>query len=98
MLAMLTIGIQAFAQNPVSGRVTDKSGEPVVGAGVLIKGTTTGTTTDLDGNWKLANVKPGAVLEISSIGYATQQVAIGNAKQYNIALEEDAGESLHSGR
>lgn len=90
MLAMLTIGIQAFAQNPVSGRVTDKSGEPVVGAGVLIKGTTTGTTTDLDGNWKLANVKPGAVLEISSIGYATQQVAIGNAKQYNIALEEDA--------
>lgn len=90
MLAMLTIGIQAFAQNPVSGRVTDKSGEPVVGAGVLVKGTTTGTTTDLDGNWKLANVKPGAVLEISSIGYATQQVAIGNAKQYNIALEEDA--------
>ena len=90
MLAMLTIGIQAFAQNPVSGRVTDKSGEPVVGAGVLIKGTTTGTTTDLDGNWKLANVKPGAVLEISSIGYATQQVAVGNAKQYNVALEEDA--------
>ena len=90
MLAMLTIGIQAFAQNPVSGRVTDKSGEPVVGAGVIIKGTTTGTTTDLDGNWKLANVKPGAVLEISSIGYATQQVAVGNASQYNVALEEDA--------
>ena len=92
MLALTLIwgGEEAFAQGLVSGKVTDAQGEPVVGAGVLVKGTTTGTTTDLDGNWSLTNVKSGAVLEISSIGYATTQVAVGNARQYNVTLKEDA--------
>ncbi|MBP5567514.1 MAG: carboxypeptidase-like regulatory domain-containing protein, partial [Bacteroidales bacterium] len=50
-LALLTIGVQAFAQNAVSGKVVDAKGEPVVGAGVQIKGTTVGVVTDLDGNF-----------------------------------------------
>ena len=89
-LALLLLGAQAFAQNIVTGKVVDSKGEPVVGVGVLIKGTTAGTTTDLDGNWKLSNVKSGAVLEFSSIGYATQQVTVNRAGQYNVVLEEDA--------
>ena len=89
-LALLVLGAQAFAQNVVTGKVVDSTGEPIVGAGVLVKGTTTGTTTDLDGNWKLSNVKSGAVLEFSSIGYATQQVTVNKAGQYNVVLEEDS--------
>lgn len=46
LLALLLIGVQAFAQSAVSGKVTDEAGEPCVGANVLIKGTTTGTMTD----------------------------------------------------
>lgn len=87
---MIWGGERAFAQNAVSGKVTDSSGEPIVGAGILIKGTTSGTTTDLDGNWHLTNVRTGAVLEFSSIGYATMQVTVGSAQQYNVILKEDA--------
>ena len=61
LLALLFIGVQAFAQTAVSGRVTDKSGEPLVGVNVLVKGTTNGTMTDYDGNWNLNNLKQGAV-------------------------------------
>ncbi|MBR0531118.1 MAG: carboxypeptidase-like regulatory domain-containing protein, partial [Bacteroidales bacterium] len=62
MLALLIIGAQAFAQTSVSGKVTDSSGEPLVGANVLVKGTTTGTMTDYNGNWSLNNLRQGAVL------------------------------------
>ena len=53
LLVLLTIGVQVFAQSAVSGKVTDKTGEPLVGAGVLVKGTTSGTTTDLDGKFNI---------------------------------------------
>lgn len=88
-LALLTIGVQAFAQNVVTGKVVDSNGEPVVGAGVQIKGTTTGVVTDLDGNF---SVKTGAnaTLVISSIGYKTANVAVGNRNNFNIVLEDDS--------
>ena len=88
-LALLTIGVQAFAQNVVTGKVVDSKGEPVVGAGVQIKGTTTGVVTDLDGNF---SVKTGAnaTLVISSIGYKTANVAVGNRNNFNIVLEDDS--------
>ena len=68
LLALLFIGVQAFAQNAVSGKVTDASGEPLVGVNVLVKGTTNGTMTDYNGNWSLNNLKQGSVLVFSSIG------------------------------
>lgn len=74
LLALLLVGVQVFAQSAVSGKVTDETGEPCVGANVLIKGTTTGTMTDLDGNYSLPHVKQGAILVFSSIGYTTQEV------------------------
>ncbi len=53
LLVLLAIGVQAFAQSAVSGRITDEAGEPLVGANVLVKGTTTGTMTDYNGNYSL---------------------------------------------
>ena len=67
--------------NKVSGTITDKSGEPIIGANVVIKGTTNGTITDIDGNYTL-DVPVSAILQISYIGYLTQDVPV-NGKQTN---------------
>ena len=86
--ALLIMGVQAFAQNAVSGKVTDASGEPLVGVNVLVKGTTTGAMTDLDGIYAL-NVPNNATLVFSCIGYATQEVAVAGKKTVNVQLAED---------
>jgi len=85
LLAVLTFGLQAFAQSAVTGKVTDPSGEPVIGAGVQVKGTTTGTTTDLDGNYSL-NAGSNATLVFSCIGYSNQEVAVAGKKTVNVVL------------
>ena len=90
MLALLFIGAQVFAQTAVSGKVTDQSGEPLVGVNVLVKGTTTGTMTDLDGNFSLSNLKQGAVLVFSSIGYASEEVTVGSQRTINVQLKDDS--------
>lgn len=78
-------------QVSISGSVTDnKTGESVIGAGVLLKGTTTGVATDLDGKFTLQNVKIGDVLVISSIGYLPSEVTVsGTRAVYDILLEPD---------
>ena len=86
--ALLILGVQAFAQNAVSGKVTDASGEPLVGVNVLVKGTTTGAMTDLDGIYAL-NVPNNATLVFSCIGYATQEIAVAGKKTVNVQLAED---------
>lgn len=90
LLVLLTIGVQAFAQSAVSGKVTDEAGEPCVGANVLIKGATTGTMTDLDGNYSLTDVRKGAILVFSSIGYTSQEVRLGSSSVVNVVLKSDA--------
>lgn len=90
LLALLLIGVQAFAQSAVSGKVADEAGEPCVGANVLIKGTTTGTMTDLDGNYSLTDVRKGAILVFSSIGYTSQEVRLGSSSVVNVVLKSDA--------
>lgn len=90
LLVLLTIGVQAFAQSAVSGKVTDEAGEPCVGANVLIKGTTTGTMTDLDGNYSLTDVRKGDILVFSSIGYTSQEVRLGSSSVVNVVLKSDA--------
>lgn len=90
LLVLLTIGVQAFAQSAVSGKVTDEAGEPCVGANVLIKGTTTGAMTDLDGNYSLTDVRKGAILVFSSIGYTSQEVRLGSSSVVNVVLKSDA--------
>ena len=89
LLVFLTMGAWAFAQTAVSGKVTDGTGEPLVGVNVLVKGTTIGTMTDYNGNYSLANVKQGSVLVFSSIGFANQEVTVGSQKTINVTLKDD---------
>ena len=79
------------AQQPVSGTVTDESG-PLPGATVAIKGTSTGTTTDFDGNYTLNDVPADATLVFSFVGYETQEVGVEGRSTIDVNLATDASE------
>lgn len=89
MLAILATGLQVLAQNAVSGKVTDGKGEAIPGVSVIIKGTTTGTMTDLDGTYRL-NARPGATLIFSCVGFEDQEVVPGTRSVVNVTLVEDS--------
>ena len=76
------------SEKTVTGVVVDENGVPVIGANVVVKGTTIGTVTDADGKFSL-NVPQGAVLTISYIGYIDQELKVGNQSSLEIALRED---------
>lgn len=82
-------GVTLAQGRDVSGRVTDAKGEGIPGASVLIKGTTTGTSTDLDGNFKLKVGSDLDVLVFSALGTVTQEVLVGSKNVFNITLEEN---------
>lgn len=88
-LAFLMIGVQAFAQSMITGKVVDTKGDPVAAAGIQIKGTNIGVITDLDGIFSI-KAASGDVLVVSSIGYKTTNVAISNQTNINIVVEDDA--------
>lgn len=90
-LALLSIiAIGAYAQGKtVSGTVLDKSGESVIGASVVVKGTTNGTITDFDGKFTLSNVPNDASLEISFVGYKTQVIPVQGKNTFNVTMVED---------
>lgn len=73
----------------IAGVVKDAAGIPVIGANIVVKGTTIGNTTDIDGRF-LLEVPENATLTISYIGYLTQELAIGNKSDFSILLKEDA--------
>lgn len=73
----------------IKGVVTDVNGEPIIGANIKVEGTQTGTVTDLDGRFTL-EVSENAVLQVSYIGYISQNVKVGTKKDIAITLEEDA--------
>lgn len=72
----------------VSGVVYDTNGDPAIGANVIVKGTTNGTITDMDGKYTL-EVPANAILQISYIGYNTQEIPVGNKTTINVNLKED---------
>lgn len=72
----------------ITGTVKDQSGEPLIGVSIVVKGTTTGTVTDFDGNFEL-NAKPGDVLHFSYIGYAPVDYKVTANKTANIVMKED---------
>lgn len=91
-LVLLVLGVgsaQAFAQQQVKGSVKDANGEPVIGATVMIQGTTQGTATDFDGNFTLQSVARNAVLTVSSIGYQTATVNVSGRQVIDVVLQED---------
>ena len=73
----------------VTGVVIDGTGEPVIGANVVVKGTTNGTITDFDGNYTIEGVSANDVLVISYIGYLSQEVPVGNQSMIKVTLKED---------
>jgi TonB-linked SusC/RagA family outer membrane protein len=76
-------------QNSISGTVADKSGLPLPGVSIVVKGTATGTITNIDGIYTISNIPDGATLIFSFIGMKSQEVAIAGKTTVNITLEED---------
>lgn len=90
LLSMLLWMPVLYAQVQVSGTVIDEDEQPVIGAGVMLKGTTVGTVTDVDGTFKIEVPDDKAVLEISCIGFISQEVPVGNRNNFRIVLKIDA--------
>ncbi|NLY23798.1 MAG: TonB-dependent receptor, partial [Bacteroidales bacterium] len=88
VLMVLSVSAQTGTTINVRGTVTDTGGEPIIGANILIQGTSSGTVTDYDGNFMLQAPADG-VLEVSYIGYRPQTIAISNRTNIRIVLEED---------
>lgn len=90
LVLLLLLPEHSFAQNlRIEGKVLDEMGEGLIGVGVVIQGTTNGTITDLDGNFVLPSVPSGTTLEISCVGYKTQQVTV-TGTHIDVTLEPDA--------
>ncbi len=91
-ISFLLFQTALFSQSTssVSGTVLDSDNIPLAGASVVLKGTTTGTQTDFDGNFSLDKVPSNGTLVISYIGYAAKEVSVANQKQITITLQEDA--------
>ena len=86
---LLCFSFPALAQNiTVTGTVSDNTGEPLIGASVMAKGTTVGTATDIDGNYTLS-VAPDAVLVFSYVGYNTQEVPVDGRSTVDVVLSEN---------
>lgn len=88
LLMLLSISVLA-QQKSVSGKVTDEMGTPITGVSVKIKGTSTGTLTNVNGNYSLVAL-PGDVLLFSYVGMQSKDILVGASSTYNIVLEEDA--------
>lgn len=87
---LLVATLPALAQKiTVHGNVSDVLGEPLIGATVMEKGTSTGTATDIDGNFQIS-VDPKAVLLVSYIGYEPQEIAVNGQTQLKIVMKENA--------
>lgn len=89
LLLLLAIPLNVFGQEiTVSGVVTDSNKEAVIGATVLLKGTSTGTVADIDGNYKIS-VPTDGILVFSSVGYTSQEVSVNGKQTINVTLVED---------
>ena len=90
MLLLISCHLNILAQGKIiTGVILDKTGETVIGASVLVKGTTNGTITDVDGNFRMDNVPANTVLVFTYIGYAPQELVVnGNKTKQKIALKE----------
>lgn len=80
---------QQQANKRITGVVKDANGEPVIGANIVVKGTTNGTITDMDGNFVL-DVPAGAILHVSYIGYSDKEIPVGNQTVLTVSLAEDS--------
>jgi TonB-dependent starch-binding outer membrane protein SusC len=89
VLWMMLMATFTFAQNRVTGKVSDAAGSGIPGATVLVKGTNNGTTSDGNGNYSISAAE-NSTLVVSSIGFKSQEVQVGNRSVINFSLDEDA--------
>ena len=92
LVVSLCTGGNLFAQDvgiTVSGKVYDQNDQPMIGAAVLIKGTNTGAVTGMDGSFELVVPDEGTVIEVSSLGYQSQEVTVGKKVWFEFFLQED---------
>ena len=87
---MFCFSAAVFAQKTVTGTVVDNLGEPIPGVNVVVKGTTNGAMTDIDGRFSIQRVDEDATLHVSFIGYAAQEVKVAGKTVFNIQLAEDS--------
>ncbi len=89
-----TVGHELIARKAliysITGLVTDANGEPLIGVNIQVKGTNTGTSTDIDGNFILEDIDEQAVLVLSYIGYQTQEIAVAGRSHLNITMVPDS--------
>ena len=90
LFVMFCFAAAAFAQKTVTGIVVDNLGEPVPGVNVVVKGTTNGAMTDIDGKYSIAKVNDSDVLHVSFVGYKTQEIKVGGQSVIDIQLAEDS--------
>ena len=88
-ISLLLLSTLAFAQKTVTGTVVDATGEPIIGASVIVKGTTNGTVTDFDGNFTVQNVPENGSVVVSYVGFRTQTIAVAGKSKIDLTLEED---------
>lgn len=89
LVMAITLFTDMYAQErTVSGRITEEGDVPVPGVNVLVKGTTSGTVTDIEGNYRLT-VDEGATLVFSAIGYVTEEVQVGTQSTINLSMTQD---------
>ena len=85
-LFFIMTGLIGFAQNTVSGTVSDTEGLPLPGATVVVQGTSIGVTSDFDGNYSIT-ASEGDVLVFSYVGYASQSITVGESAVINVSLQ-----------
>jgi hypothetical protein len=88
MLLLCTIVGTSVAQRTISGKVTDDKNDPLIGANVQVKGTITGTTTDVDGMYSLEVAPDATILVVSYTGYTVTEVSIGNQSRVDVVMKE----------
>jgi len=90
LLLFLSVCSMSFAQKSISGTITDPDGEPLIGASVVAKGTTTGTITDIDGNFALSVPENTSTVVVSYTGFETQEIDITSTSVLNLVMNEGA--------
>ena len=84
------VAMSGYAQGKtVTGKIIDSTGEPVIGASVLVKGTTNGVISDIDGNFSIQGVANDATLQISFVGYKSQEISVAGKTRIDVTLSED---------
>lgn len=86
---LLVLTLTVWSQRTITGQIVEKNKEPIIGAAILEKGTSNGTTTDVEGNFSLAVASDSSVLVVSYIGLKTQEIKVGDQSVISVTMEDD---------